>query len=141
MEKEIIRSCKKKDGVKIVSRLTTKQRTFCELYAGNGGNGTKAAIGAGYSEESAGQIAEQNLRKLEIIEYLQTLTQPKHDELIACAVEQQRFFTSIMRDKAEKIDARLKACETLGKMQGNYKDRLELSGSVQLPISIVIEGV
>lgn len=121
--------------------LTQKQQTFCELYAANGGNGTKAALGAGYSEDSAHSIANENLNKPEIIEHLQTLTQPKHDELIACAVEQQRFFTATMRDTKQKIDARLKACETLGKMQGHFKENINHSGSVQMPISIEIVGV
>jgi len=121
--------------------LTMKQKAFCELYAANGGNGKQAAIGAGYSEVSAAESASENLTNSNVIKYLQTLTQPKHDELIACVVEQQRFFTSTMRDKAQKIDARIKACETLGRMQGNYKEKMELSGSVQLPINIVIEGV
>jgi phage terminase small subunit len=121
--------------------LTQKQQLFCELYAGNGGNGTQAAIGAGYSADTAKQMASENLTKPDVTEYLQTLTKPMHDELIACAVEQQRFFTSTMRDTKQKIDARLKACETLGKMQGNYKDKLELSGTVQMPIVIEIAGV
>lgn len=121
--------------------LTTKQKAFCENYAGNGGNGKQAAILAGYSESSAAESASENLTNSNVIEYLQSLTKPKSDDAIACAVEQQRFFTAIMRDTTEKTDARIKACETLGKMQGNYKDKLELSGTVSMPVNIIIEGV
>lgn len=32
-----------------MSKLTEKQRTFCQLYVENGGNSQQAAIGAGYS--------------------------------------------------------------------------------------------
>lgn len=52
--------------------LTPKQERFCREYIIDL-NGTQAAIRAGYSENSAGQIAEQNLRKLEIKEFLSTL--------------------------------------------------------------------
>lgn len=45
--------------------MTPKQARFVEEYLKDL-NGTQAAIRAGYSEKTAGTIAEQNLRKLEI---------------------------------------------------------------------------
>lgn len=45
--------------------MTKKQKRFCEEYLIDL-NATQAAIRAGYSPESAGQIGEQNLKKLEI---------------------------------------------------------------------------
>lgn len=45
--------------------LTKKQKLFVEEYLIDL-NATQAAIRAGYSPESAGQIGEQNLKKLEI---------------------------------------------------------------------------
>lgn len=45
--------------------LTVKQDKFCRLYARTG-NGTQAAIEAGYSEVSAHSIASENLNKPEI---------------------------------------------------------------------------
>lgn len=45
--------------------LTAKQKRFCEEYLIDL-NATQAAIRAGYSEKTAGQIGEQNLKKLEI---------------------------------------------------------------------------
>ncbi len=45
--------------------LTNKQKRFVEEYLIDL-NATAAAIRAGYSEKSAGQIGEQNLKKLEI---------------------------------------------------------------------------
>lgn len=47
------------------SDLTPKQRRFVEEYLIDL-NGTQAAIRAGYSAKTAGQIAEQNLKKVEI---------------------------------------------------------------------------
>jgi phage terminase small subunit len=105
--------------------LTTKQRVFCELYAANGGNGTKAAIGAGYSEETAQQMASENLSKPLIIEYLKSLTNAQDDERIATAIDRQRFWTSVMLDKNEKMDYRIKTSEILGKAQGDFINRIE----------------
>ena len=54
--------------------LTDKQERFCQEYLIDL-NGTQAAIRAGYSDSSAGQIAEQNLKKLEIQERIKVLQQ------------------------------------------------------------------
>lgn len=48
--------------------LTLKERLFAAEYIKNDGNGTKAAIAAGYSPNSADVIAAQNLRKHRIAE-------------------------------------------------------------------------
>lgn len=48
--------------------LTTKQQLFVSAYCANGYNASKAALEAGYSKESAGSIASENLQKPEIID-------------------------------------------------------------------------
>lgn len=48
--------------------LTIKQELFVAAYCTNGYNGTRAAITAGYSENSACAIASENLSKPEIAE-------------------------------------------------------------------------
>ena len=44
-------------------QLTVKQEAFVHAYCANGGNGTQAAIAAGYSEDTARFIAAENLTK------------------------------------------------------------------------------
>ena len=56
----------------MTSKLTDKQKTFCEEYLIDL-NATKAAIRAGYSEKTAAAIASQNLIKLNISEYIAEL--------------------------------------------------------------------
>ena len=51
--------------------LTIKQELFVAAYCSNGYNGTRAAITAGYSENSAAEIASQNLSKPEIAESIE----------------------------------------------------------------------
>lgn len=48
-----------------MAKLTDKQKRFVDEYLKDL-NATQAAIRAGYSEKTAGQIGEQNLKKLEI---------------------------------------------------------------------------
>ena len=54
---------------KPILKLTGKQRRFCEEYVIDW-NGTRAAIAAGYSKKTAHVIAQENLRKPYIEEYL-----------------------------------------------------------------------
>lgn len=61
-------------------RLTDKQKMFCQEYLIDL-NGTQAAIRAGYSQKTAGQIAEQNLKKLEIQTFIQELKKIRAEKL------------------------------------------------------------
>lgn len=65
--------------------LTEKELLFIREYCKNGFNGTKAAIKAGYSKNSAKEIASQNLTKLniknEIKKYLDEVLQDYKDTL------------------------------------------------------------
>lgn len=54
------------EQVNVAEKLTDKQQAFIDAYLSNGFNGTRAAISAGYSEQSAHAIAWENLRKPEI---------------------------------------------------------------------------
>jgi phage terminase small subunit len=56
----------------IEDELTPKQKVFCHEYVYDW-NGTRAAIKAGYSEDTARQIASQNLTKLNIQKYIDQL--------------------------------------------------------------------
>ena len=51
-------------------KLTPKQKAFVREYKANGGNGTQAAIKAGYSEKTARKIASENVTKPDIQEAL-----------------------------------------------------------------------
>jgi len=53
-----------------MGKLNDKQKRFCEEYLIDL-NGTQAAIRAGYSKNSANEIAAQNLAKLSILKYIQ----------------------------------------------------------------------
>lgn len=60
--------------------LRAKQKRFCDEYLIDL-NGTQAAIRAGYSKKTAGQIADENLKKPQILEYLNEKRQILQDKL------------------------------------------------------------
>ena len=54
----------------ILGMLRTRQKMFAEYYLSNGFNATQAALSAGYSKKTAYAIGIENLKKLEIKEYI-----------------------------------------------------------------------
>ena len=111
--------------------LTPKQKAFCQFYAGNG-NATESARLAGYSEKTAQQIGAENLLKPVITEYIASLAAISENKRIATATERQEFWTSVMRGDIEVNDKQLKAADSLGKAQGDFITKLEVSGEIKL---------
>ena len=111
--------------------LTPKQKAFCQFYAGSG-NATESARLAGYSEKSAEAIGLENLGKPRIAEYITSLAVISENKRIATATERQEFWTSVMRGDVEVNDKQLKAADSLGKAQGDFITKLEVSGEIKL---------
>lgn len=123
-----------------MAKLTEKQRRFAEHYAATG-NGAGAARAAGYkgSDNTLAQVARENLRKPHVREFVESLRPETPD--VADRAERQAFLTKIMRGQvnAQTKDeqmARLRACELLGKMQGDYVQRVEHTGPDGAPIEV-----
>lgn len=127
--------------------LTDKQRKFCDEYLIDL-NATQAAIRAGYSPKTARMIANENLTKPYIKEYIEKRMAEKEKELIADQDEVLKYLTSVLRGKSQSTEIivegvgdgcseartilkepsekdRLKAAELLGKRYGLYTDKVE----------------
>lgn len=74
--------------------LTPKQKAFADEYIKNGGNATDAARKAGYAPKNAEVIGAQNLRKLNISEYIaekqSEIEKQKGTDIMSLAEIQQR---------------------------------------------------
>lgn len=77
-------------------KLTAKQQRFCDEYLIDL-NATQAAIRAGYSEKTARNIANENLTKPDIREYIDKRMKEKEAALIADQDEVMRYLTAVMR--------------------------------------------
>jgi len=112
--------------------LTERQRRFCEAYAANGGNGVQAARSAGYSTPQ--EQASENLRKPKVVEALEALRHETTQAAIATREERQAFWTAVLRGEVDDGGAppplkdRIRAAELLGKSQGDFLERKEVSG-------------
>lgn len=133
--------------------LTNKQRRFCEEYLVDL-NGTQAAIRAGYSKRSARQIADSNMSKHDIKEYIEKRMAEKESELIASQSEVMKYLTSVIRgqskssvvvveptgareiEKSPDEKEKLKAAELLGKAHGIFTEKIEQSVDMDLSITV-----
>jgi len=103
--------------------LTQKQILFCEEYCRNGWNASKAALFAGYSEDSAARTGSENLQKQEIKDYIAKVKDDheyllginknwvidKHVELAQSSIAHLHN-TWIERKDFEQLTDRQKAC-------------------------------
>lgn len=137
--------------------MTNKQKRFADEYLIDT-NATQAAIRAGYSKNSARQIADRLMSKVDIREYIEERLEQIANENIADATEVMKYLTSVLRgessseyvvvegqgdgvsearriDKAPDEKDRLKAAELLGKRYGMFTDKMNIDGAVPVVIS------
>lgn len=115
--------------------MTPKQEMFVKEYLIDL-NATQAAIRAGYSEKTAGQIGEQNLKKLEIAEAIQ-LEMDKR--AVKTGITAEKVLENIERiamlaEASEEYGAALKGQELLGKHLKMFTDKIETSGSLSVQV-------
>ena len=139
-------------------KMTEKQKRFCDEYLIDL-NATQAAIRAGYSKKTARAIANENLTKPYINEYIKKRMAEKEAELIADQDEVLRYLTSVLRGESQSTEIviegtgdgcseartmtkepsekdRLKAAELLGKRYGLYTDKVETDIDMELNITV-----
>ena len=100
----------------MTKKLTAKQEMFCREYLVDL-NGTQAAIRAGYSEISARQIADDNLSKHDIQEYIAKLKAKRQEsvEINAEWVLKQAIKVHEMTIAANDHTNALKSLDLIGK--------------------------
>lgn len=129
-------------------KLTDKQKRFCDEYLIDL-NATQAAIRAGYSKRSARQIADKNMSKVDIRQYIDKRMAEKEKDLIANQDEVLKYLTAVLRgqsiseeivvesigdymseartiQKAPSEKDKLKAAELLGKRYGIYNEKVTM---------------
>lgn len=110
-------------------KLNARQKAFCEYYVACG-NATEAAIKAGYKEKNARFVGCENLTKANIKEYIEELQQKAQTSRIMSAIERREFLTKMILKEDAKDTDRLKALDILNKMDGEYTEKVQLSGEL-----------
>jgi len=132
------------------SKLTFKQKVFCELYTSNGGNATAAADAAGYKK--AYSVCSRMLGNVGVKEYIKELTDEAKSKRIATAQERQEFWSSVLRGEIPSrsdeegngtydMKDRLKASELLGKSQADFVDRKQVDVTGDLKVTEITRTI
>lgn len=107
--------------------LTPKQKIFCEEYVVDW-NATRAAIAAGYSENSAKVIGHENLTKPYIADYIQEIQKDISKLAGVSALSNIQNLIKIRDNKKEKASDRIKSIEVINKMLGyDSPDKIDLT--------------
>ncbi len=115
------------------SKLTMKQKAFADYYIETG-NATEAALRAGYSKKTSYSIGNENLKKPEVLSYINERVQEIEDNRIAKGDEVLKYLTSVMRGEVKdqfgldpSLQDRTKAAELLGKRYRLFTEKVETS--------------
>lgn len=139
--------------------LSNQQRKFCEEYVNNGNNGTQAYLKAYKTckkEETAMVNASRLLRNAKVNEYVTELREELKKKAIMTAEERMRWLTKVVNGDIKHtsydgngnsyeneacISDKMKAIDTMNKMDGEYVNKLELSNNQEKPFEVKITVV
>lgn len=86
------------------TKLTPKQDEFVKAYLLNGGNAMQAAISAGYSEKTAGEMGYENLNKPQIKKAITEHQKKKDRDFIYSKEKKLSILQKVMDNAAEICD-------------------------------------
>ena len=126
--------------------LNVKQKKFCKYYV-ELGNGTQAAIKAGYApgknNTNAGVKAHQLLSLPKIQNEIRRIQVPKEEKHIASAQEVMQFFTKMMNGEIKDqfgLDAsnsdRIKAAQEIAKRTVDVENRANGKADAKIEIAL-----
>ncbi len=116
-------------------KLRKKQEKFCNEYLIDL-NATQAAIRAGYSKATAGEMGYENLKKPHIADFISKLQSEIQDRTLVTVDFVINGIKDIAKD-GEQENNRLKAFDLLGKHLGVYEldNKLDITTKVIDPFS------
>lgn len=134
-----------------LDKLTPKRRAFVLAYCGEAkGNATEAARIAGYAKPHP--EGAQLLRKPTVRDTVNALRIPAEEARVATVMELREMWSAIARGEVDDVAvtqggvvavpaslaARMKATELLGKSQGAFLERREVTGAGGAPLQITL---
>lgn len=111
--------------------ITPRQQAFISHYLANGGNGTQAALAAGYAERSARVTACELLKMAKIQKRLVPAQEQQKERL---GLDADWIVSRLMKEAGDPENseaARVRALELLGKVEGIFApDKKEITANV-----------
>ena len=114
-----------------MAKLTVKQKKFIEAYEGNA---TEAARIAGYKGNDAtlAQVGYENMMNPEINSLVMKRQDLEIQRIVMNRLDRQILWTELARSSSVEVKDRLKATELLGRSEGDFTEKLEVSVNLNL---------
>lgn len=114
-----------------MGKLTVKQKKFIEAYEGNA---TEAARIAGYKGNDAtlAQVGYENMMNPEINSRVMKRQDLEIQRIVMNRLDRQILWTELARSSSVEVKDRLKATELLGRSEGDFTEKLEVSVNLNL---------
>ena len=123
--------------------MTPRQETFCQYFVANGGNGTQAAIAAGYAKESASQQSRRMLSYEQVATRIAGLRgrAAKRSEVTmeSLAADFERIYEGAVA--LGQMAAAVSAKEKIAKLYGLMSDRVFVHEVQKLSDAELIERI
>lgn len=116
--------------------MTDRQENFCLEYA-KSGNATQAYMDSGYSvkdAKSAAVNASRMLRNANVKARIDELRAKIKSDKILTIEQRKEILTTIAGDTESTKQDKIKAIDTLNKMDGVYLNRTEITGGMPVVI-------
>lgn len=105
-------------------KLTVKQKAFADFYIKTG-NATESAIKGGYSKNTAAVIGHENLRKPNILKYIEKRQKKIDEKRIADGDEVLEVLTSLLRSEDIEPRDRIRSADLIGKRWQLWSPKLD----------------
>lgn len=116
--------------------MTDRQEKFCIEFV-RCGNATEAYKAAGYkvkSDRAATSAGNRLLTFVDVQKKVEELTRRATEGKIMDATERREVLTSIARSRGQDSQDRIRAIDTMNKMDGLYINKTQLSGEDGGPV-------
>lgn len=109
--------------------LTARQRAFADAFRGNA---SEAARAAGVSETNAAAQGYRWMNTPHVKAEVERQMAQRSSAAVKTRDELQSFWSQMIDDTMLPMRDRLRASELLGKSRGEFSDKLEVKGELQL---------
>lgn len=88
-----------------------------------------------WKDETVDSKASALAKKDKVLARVKELQEAAASKAIKTATQRKEWLSSVMDDTAEEMQYRLKACDMLNKMDGEYTNNVNISGEVNNPMA------
>ena len=88
-----------------------------------------------WKDETVDSKASVLAKSEKVLERIKELQAAATSSAVKTAIQRKEWLTQVMDNECEEMQHRLKACDMLNKMEGEYTDKLQVNGTVNNPMA------